>query len=43
MDDSLRRAVKNQHDYEKNSRRKFQGLGDILSMEEFRVEINKDD
>lgn len=42
MDDSLRRAVKNQHDYEKNSR-KFQGLGDILSMEEFRVEINKDD
>lgn len=42
MDDSLQRDIKNWHDYDKYLRRKCQGLGDILSMEEVRVEFNKD-
>lgn len=42
MDDCLQKSIKNWHVYEKNLRRKFQGLGDILSLEEVRVEFNKD-
>lgn len=42
MDDSLQWDIKNWHDYDKDLRRNCQGLGDNFSMEEIRVEFNKD-